>query len=149
MKKLKRFRPKTKNTIVEDLQAYRASNYKNNWKLRDWTKFCKMLMEEDRRFHLVPVKDWYKASIDDKAFGTVFGPYILRRDGEWGPIDIAPNHSIQGLWIATGCAYLHSTVCGYHSKSLIWPVLRLCSELERQYNRMVERTKLTQNGRAS
>lgn len=127
-----------------DIKNQIRDHYLNNWKYKDWSRFCKMVMDTDPRFHLLPIKHWYKASYDDAAFGTVFGPYILTMDGDYGPIDINFGKQTQGIEIVTGCAYIRTVICAYHSKPLVWPVIRLCEELNRQYSRMVERAVFVQ-----
>lgn len=113
--------------------------YANNWKRKNWNNFCKQVMEVDKRFHLVPIKDWYKASYADIENGTVFGPFYLTMDGDYCPIDVAFLDNTQGLRIETGCSWIKCNIGAYHSKSLVWPVIRICEELNRQYTRMVER----------
>lgn len=118
--------------------------YANNWKRQNWNNFCKQIMEADKRFHLVPIKDWYKASYADVEHGTVFGPFYLTMDGDYCPIDVAFLDSTQGLRIETGCSWIKCNIGAYHSKSLVWPVIRICEELNRQYTRMVERAIVVQ-----
>lgn len=127
------------SNLISAIKDVAYEVYHNNWRRKNWPTFCKQLMEADNRFHLMPIKDWYMAGYSDTQYGTVFGPFYIQMEGDYCPIDVAFIESSQGIRIETGCKCLTAKIGTYHSKSLVWPVIRICEELNRQYTRMVER----------
>lgn len=113
------------------------------WKRKTWLEFCKMVMDADKRYSLLPLVDYNTAkgasgmlSRTIRAQG-VFGNMCLRRDGAMQDIYIVPNEPQLGVLIDAGSKYTQMSMTGYPSKSLVWPIIRIADDLERQYTREV------------
>lgn len=111
------------------------------WKKKSWLDFCKMVMEQDKRYTLMPLSDYSMAqggqgSLLARANG-IFSNMCLRRDGEMADVYIVPLDPNLGITIDAGSKYQRMQFSGFPAKSLVWPVLRMADELERQYTREV------------
>ena len=115
----------------------------NAWKKKAWLDFCKMVMEEDKRYSLLPLTDYYNNMKEtgmlsrlSRASG-VFSGFCLRRDGTLQDVYIIPHEPNLGLVINAGSKYTGMNLTGFPSKALVWPTLRMADDLERQFIREV------------
>lgn len=117
------------------------------WKRKSWLDFCKLVMEQDKRYTLLPLSDYSKL-MHSQQLGLarangIFGNMCLRRDGERSDIYIVPLDPNLGIAIDAGSKFTKMTLSGFPSRSLVWPVLRIADDLERQFTRevMIEANK--------
>lgn len=113
------------------------------WKKKSWHEFCKLVMDTDTRYTLMPLVDYNKRHSNDSMIQRlqnadgVFSNFCLTRTGEKSDIYILPSDPHLGILIDAGSKYSRMTLNSYPSKALVWPVLRIADELERQYIREV------------
>lgn len=114
-----------------------------NWKKKAWLDFCKLIMEEDKRYTLMPLAD-YNAKVGNSGMVSrvqnaegVFSNFCLTRTGELSDIYILPQDPMLGVIIDGGSKYSKLQLQAFPSKGMVWPVLRIADELERQYTREV------------
>ncbi len=113
------------------------------WKKKAWLDYCKLLMDEDKRYTLMPLAD-YNARTGNNSMLTrvqnadgVFSNFCLTRTGEMTDIYILPCDPMLGITIDAGSKYAKATIQGFPSKAMVWPIIRIADELERQYVREV------------
>lgn len=115
----------------------------NAWKKKSWMEFCKMVMDTDKRYSLLPMTDYDNAMKHEgmpmrmnKANG-VFSNFCLRREGSLQDVYIVPHEPNLGLMVNAGSKYINMIMTGFPSKSLVWPVIRIADDMERQFVREV------------
>lgn len=116
---------------------------KTAWKKKSWNEFCKLVMEADKRFTILPLSDYHarvKASGMDirvtRAEG-LFSNFCLRREGTLTDVFILPNEPALGIRIDTGSKFITGQLTCFPSKTLVWVAIRMADEFERQYVREV------------
>lgn len=120
------------------------------WKRKSWLDFCKELIAQDKRYTLMPLSDYMDTQKGNSIWGItkangVFGNMVLRRDGELNDVYIVPLDPQLGMIVDSGSKFGRMQINGFPARSMVWPVLRIADELERQYTREVtiERNKHT------
>lgn len=114
-----------------------------NWKKKAWLDFCKLLMAEDKRYTLMPLTDYNSKAGTNTMMNRVqnadgvFANFCLTRTGEMSDIYLLPCDPILGVKIDAGSKYSTATIQGFPSKAMVWPIIRIADELERQYVREV------------
>lgn len=109
------------------------------WEKQTWLDFCKMVMESDKRFTILPMFMFIEGNpmtclTNDEG---VFGRQCLKRDGILADVYIIPMERGLGMEIKAGSKYTSMRFNGFPSKTMLWPVLKIADELERQFVREV------------
>jgi hypothetical protein len=131
-------------TIAKSRKAREELKEKiGNWKKKAWLDFCKLLMEEDKRYTLMPLSDYNNKqhnsgmAIRVQNAEGVFSNFCLTRTGELSDVYILPSDPMLGILIDAGSKYSKLTLQSFPSKAMVWPILRIADDLERQYTREV------------
>ncbi len=114
-----------------------------NWKKKAWLDYCKLVMEQDSRWTLLPLSDYNTRAGNNGMLARVtsaegvFSNFCLTRTGVMNDIYLIPCEPMLGVMIDAGSKYAKCTVTAFPSKGMVWPVLRIADELERQYSREI------------
>lgn len=132
------------NNLSKARQARAEAKEKiGEWKKKAWLDFCKLVMAADVRYTLLPLTDYNLRTGNNTMVSRVqnadgvFSNFCLTRTGEIADIYLLPSDPYLGVLIDSGSKYGKATIQGFPSKAMVWPVLRIADELDRQYAREV------------
>jgi hypothetical protein len=112
--------------------------------------FIKSVLEQDKRYTLVPFVDQSKEVRWSNSFASedssnILGTVMLKREGTYTDVVIQPNEPKYGVRVFAGSKMNHGGIQAYPSPSLAWPIISMANELERQFTREVE-WEMTKHG---
>ncbi len=132
-------------TINKTKQAREELKQKTeDWKKKIWIDFCRLVMEADTRYTLMPMTDYNKRMGNHSMTARVanaegvFSNFCLTRTGELNDVYLLPSDPQLGVLIDAGSKYGKAMIFAFPSKGVLWSVLKLADELERQYVREVK-----------
>jgi len=130
---------------VEDMHKARAEMREkiNKFKRKAWLDFCKFVMTEDSRYTLMSITDYNNKMGNSQTINRVqsaegvFSNFCLTRTGELADVYLLPCEPTMGISIDVGSKYNSGTLQSFPSKAMVWPVIRIADELERQFVREI------------